>query len=130
MKSSGKSSGGCSVSSVSDALEGYAAGRLTAEQLVAVVATAYYGEREAGGREQLRPLVEIIERAHPGVVELTGSTDRPGFAVRLAERPFPKRYEAELREAVSGLVTAPRSPLPAPSFFTRIIRAIRSVFSA
>jgi len=119
-----------SASSVNDALTGYAAGRVTAEQLVGVVAAAYYRERGAGSREQLRPVMEIIERAHPGVVELSGSSEKPGFGVRLAERPFPKRYEEALRQAVQGLVTAPRSPLPAPGLFTRIIRAIRKVFSA
>jgi hypothetical protein len=85
----------------------------------------------------LRPLVEIIERAHPGVVELVGSSERPGFAVRVAERPFPKRYEAELRQAVQALLTggfaddatsAPRSPLPVPSLLRRILTAIRNAF--
>jgi len=119
-----------SGSSVNDALTGYAEGRMSAEQLVGVVAAAYYRERAAGSGEQLRPIIEVIERAHPGVVELSGSAEKPGFAVRIAERPFPKRYEAELRQAVAGLVTAPRSPLPAPGLFTRIVRAIRKVFSA
>jgi len=127
-----------SGSSVNDALEGYIAGRVPAEQAVAVVAAAYYGERGARSREQLKPLMEIIERAHPGVVELSGSSEKPGFGVRLAERPFPKRYEAELRQAVRAVlvglpdqaISAPRSPLPAPGLFTRIVRAIRRVFSA
>jgi hypothetical protein len=128
-----------SASSVNDGLTGYIAGRITAEQLVGVVAAAYYGERGAA-RERLRPLIDVIERAHPGVVELSGSADRPGFAVRLAERPFPKRYEPEFRETVQALlvaggladssVPAPRSPLPRPGLFARIIRAIRRVFSA
>jgi hypothetical protein len=74
--------------------------------------------------------MEVIERAHPGVVELAGTSEKPGFAVRLAERPFPKKYEPDLREAVSGVVAAPRSPLPAPSLFTRIITAVRRIFSA
>lgn len=119
-----------SATSVNDALAGYAAGRVTAEQLVGVVAAAYYGEQGAGSREQLGPLIEIIERAHPGIIELSANDAKPGFAVRLAERPFPKRYESELRQAVAALATAPRSPLPAPSLFSRIIRAIRKVFSA
>jgi hypothetical protein len=119
-----------SATSVNEALRGYAAGRVSAQQLVEVVAAAHYGERGAGSREQLRPLIEIIERAHPGIVELSGSSEKPGFGVRLAERPFPKRFEAELRQAVEGLVTAPRSLLPAPSLFSRIVRAIRRAFSA
>jgi hypothetical protein len=116
--------------SVNEALTDYLAGRMTAEKVVTVVAAAYYKEQGAGSREQLRPLIEIIERAHPGVVELSGNGEKPGFAVRLAERPFPKRYENELRQAVSTLVTAPGPLLPAPSLLTRILRAIRKVFSA
>ena len=120
-----------SGSSVNDALTGYAAGRVTAEQLVSVVAAAYYTEHGARSREQLKPLMEIVERALPGVVELSGTGDRPGFVVRLAERPFPKRYEAEFRQAVETVLgSAPSSVLPAPGLFTRIIRAIRRVFSA
>ncbi|HEV2672800.1 MAG TPA: hypothetical protein VGU74_17040 [Gemmatimonadales bacterium] len=117
-----------SVSSVNDALAGYAAGRVKAEQLVAAVTAAYYREREAERREQLRPIIELIERVHPGVVELAGHGEKPGFAVRLAERPFPKRYDAELRQMVTGLVSAPHSPLPAPSLLSKILRAIRRVF--
>ena len=51
--------------SVNDALSGYAAGRLTAQQLVGVVAAAYYGNgaQGLGPRERLKPLIEIIERA-------------------------------------------------------------------
>ncbi len=119
-----------SGSSVNDALTDYLVGRMTADRVVAAVAAAYYREQGAGSREQLRPIIEVIERAHPGVVQLSGSAEKPGFAVRLAERPFPKRYEEALRQAVQGLVTAPHSPLPAPTLFTRIVRAIRSVFSA
>jgi hypothetical protein len=117
-------------SSINDALAAYLAGKVPAERVVATVAAAYYREPGAGSREQLRPLIEIIERAHPGVIELSGSTETPGFAVRLAERPFPKRYEAELRRAAESVVAAPRSPLPAPGLFARILRAIRKALSA
>ena len=120
-----------SATSVNDALAGYAAGRLTAQQLVGAVATAYWSQEPgARNRELFRPIIEVIEKAHPGIVELTGTQDRPGFAVRLAERPFPKRYDAELRSAVEAVVIAPApdSQLPAPSLFTRIVRAIRKIF--
>src|SRR5437016_962243 len=126
-----------SDSSVRGTLEGYIAGRLPAEQLVGVVAAAYYREQGPRSKEQLRPLIEIIERAHPGFVALFGSVDTPGFAVRIAERPFPKRNEPELRQAVgvvlaAGVMTTmpatPRSVLPAPSLFSRILQAIRKVF--
>ena len=124
-----------SASSVNDALTGYLAGRVTAEQLVGTVTAAYYTEHGARSTEPLRPLMEVVERAHPGVVELTGSDGQPGFAIKLAERPFPKRYESELRQAVQVVLgndglSAPRSVLPAPGLFTRFIRAIRRVFSA
>ena len=124
-----------SASSVNDTLTDYLAGRVTAEQLVGTVTAVYYAEHGARSTEQLRPLMEVVERAHPGVVELTGSDGQPGFAIKLAERPFPKRYESELRQAVqvvlgNGGVSAPRSVLPTPGLFTRIVRAVRKLFSA
>ena len=129
-----------SASSVNDALAGYAAGRVTAEQLVGVVAAAYYGEGGGGKREGLKPIMDVIEKAHPGVVELSAAADRPGFAVRLAERPFPQRYEGELRKAVAAVgidasqvgidASQPLSNMPRPGLFTRIVRAIRRAFGA
>ena len=119
-----------SASSVNDALTGYVAGRVTAQQVVGVVAAAYYlGE---GRRERLRPVMDVIERAHPGIVELRGTTDRPGFAVRLQERPFPKQWEGALREAAVQVAGTESniSALPSPGFFSRILQAIRRVFSA
>ena len=121
-----------SGSSVNDALAGYAAGRMTAEQLVGVVAAAYYEKRGVGSGEWLRPVMDVIERAHPGIVELRGSSERPGFVVRLQERPFPKKFESALREAAAsaaGSATS-HSPLPTPGLLTRIIRAIRNIFTA
>ena len=129
-----------SASSVNDALTSYAAGRITSDQLVGVVAAAYYREQGAGSREQLKPIIAVIEKAHPGMVELAHTAGRPGFVVRLAERPFPKRFEPELLRAVQAATApgslllapeaAPRSPLPAPGLFARIVGAIRRVFSA
>lgn len=121
--------------SADEALEAYLAGRVTAENAVAAVAAEYYGEQGARSKERLQPLIEIIERAHPGVVELTGSNDRPGFAVRLAERPFPKRYESQLRSAASAaLETYLPSPIPLPasrpSLWQRVVRAVRRIFNA
>ena len=127
-----------SATSVNEALTGYAAGRVTAQQLVGVVATAYWSQEPgARNRELLRPIIDVIEKAHPGVVELSAAAGAPGFAVRLAERPFPKRYDADLRDAVQAVVTAPDSSpavagsgLQAPGLFNRLIRAIRKIFSA
>ncbi|HYT04896.1 MAG TPA: hypothetical protein VEM13_08465 [Gemmatimonadales bacterium] len=92
-------------SPVSDALAGYVAGRLQVERLVIAVAAAYYREEGRGKREELRPLIEIIDRAAPGIVELGSVESRPGFAVQLAERPFPKQYEAELRRAAQAVLS-------------------------
>jgi hypothetical protein len=119
-----------SATSVSAALADYTAGRITAQQLVQVVAAAYYGGVQSG--EWLRPVMEVIERAHPGIVELSSSDQRPGFAVRLAERPFPKRFEGELRDAAAAVMTVPASPVPPapvrrPGLLARIMNAIRRV---
>lgn len=120
-----------SASSVNDALTAYLAGRVTAEKVVAVVAAEYYQRRGMGNGDWLRPVIEVIERAHPGIVELSAATESPGFSVRLAERPFPKRFEDQLRQAVeAATVTIPHSPVPAPGLLARIVRAIRRAFSA
>jgi hypothetical protein len=105
---------------------------MTAQQLIGVVAAEYYREAGRGKREGLRPLMEIIERAHPGVVELAGSESHPGFSVKLAERPFPKKLESELRQAVENALgtgsTPHASPIPRPGLLRRIVDAIRRVF--
>jgi hypothetical protein len=92
-------------SAVREVLEGYVTGRVRAERLVAAVAAAYYGSapgEEGEARRRLRPVVEVIERASPGVVALSGSSARPGFEVRLAERPFPPDCEPALRRAAEA----------------------------
>src|SRR5437867_10196375 len=130
-----------SSSSSADPLIAYLAGELTAEQLMAAVTAAYYGNgaQGLGPGGRLKPLMEMIERAHPGVVELSGSAEKPGFGVRLAERPFPKRYEGELREVVQRIVGAQHAaPLHDPSIsvpptrgiLSRFVAAIRKIFSA
>ncbi len=123
-------------SPVKQALEGYVAGRLQAERLVAAVATAYYRDDGRGMREALRPVVEVIERAAPGVVELVATTDRPGFAIRLAERPFPQQYVADLRSAAAVVLNSEwgrgngeekkvaRRDASQPGFFVQVLHAI------
>jgi hypothetical protein len=124
------------MDSVSETLEGYVAGRVKAERVVEAVAAAYYGEHGARSTEHLHPIVAVIERAHPGIIELASTTAKPGFAVRLAERPFPKVYEGSLREAVevvlasAGQSTAPGSVLRAPGLFSRLYTAVRRFFTA
>src|SRR6266550_6526538 len=88
------------TSSIRPVLEGYLAGRVKAERVVAEVASRYYGEGGRGKGEALRPIVNVIERAAPGVVELAGAANRPGFLIKAAERPFPREYETQLRVAV------------------------------
>ena len=127
-----------SASSVNDALSDYLAGRMTAEKVVTMVAAEYYRDTRHGKRETWRPIMDVIERAHPGVVELKASEGRPGFYVRLAERPFPKRYEGELRQAVERVFgTSPVSRVPFPEerpaklgLLERIVAAVRRLFSA
>lgn len=127
-----------SASSVNSALADYVAGRLTADKIVAAVTAEYYRDTGNGKRETLRPIMDVIERAHPGIVELRSSDRGPGFDVSLAERPFPKRYEAELKEAVeSVLQTFPVSRVPFPEkrpaklgLLGRIVAAVRRLFSA
>src|SRR3989441_5808123 len=95
-----------SVSSpVKDALESYVAGRLRAERLVVTVAAEYYRDARNGKRETLRPLIDVIDRASPGIVELGIVAGGAGFEIRLAERPFPREYEAQLREAAEAVLT-------------------------
>ena len=95
-----------SVSSpVKVALESYVAGRLKAERLVIAVSAEYYREARDGRREALQPLIDVIDRASPGIVELGTATGGPGFDIRLAERPFPKQYEAQLREAAETVLS-------------------------
>ena len=125
-------------SPVRDALEAYVAGRLKAERLVIAVSAAYYRDARNGQRESLQPLIDVIDRASPGIVELGTATSGPGFDIRLAERPFPKQYEAQLREAAevvlsggvmrdAGYVKAVETTHPA-SRISHLVSWIRSLF--
>jgi hypothetical protein len=118
-----------SVTSVRDALEGYAGGRLSAEQLVGVLAAAYYRDGGRGKGGGLNVLMEVIERAHPGIVELSASPNGPGFEVRLAARPFPRKHEGELRQTVQAILAGSgHVDQPRPGFFVRVLRAVRNIF--
>jgi hypothetical protein len=119
------------TSPVKAVLEAYVAGRVTAERVVAAVAAAYYRDAGSGMREALRPVMEIVERAHPGVVELVGTAATPGFALRLTERPFPREYEGLLRDSVGRVLgTLPASRLPHPGVWSRLYTAVRRLFTA
>jgi hypothetical protein len=130
-------------SPIRQTLEGYVAGRVKAERLVIAIAAAYYGkEGTPGVRDGLGPLIEIIDRASPGVVELGGVGERGvgggGFDIRLAERSFPKQHEPVLRRAVeaylarhrtTGVIPTPTAGVAAPGVVARIVGAIRRLFS-
>jgi len=92
-------------SPVKDALESYIAGRVKAERLVIAASTEYYREARDGRREALQPLIDVIDRASPGIVELATVQGGSGFDVRLAERPFPKQHEPELRRAAEAVLS-------------------------
>ena len=91
-------------SPVREALAGYVAGRVNAERLVIAVTAAYYGDKGRGTRDGLGPLIDLIDRASPGIVELGTVQGGVGFDIRLVERPFPREYEAELRRAVEQVL--------------------------
>jgi len=118
-------------------------GRLEADSVVAAVTAAYYREPGTGKRETLRPVIEVIERAAPGVVELAGSPDGPGFEVRVLGRSFPKQYEADLRSAAAAVLageggrehgpatgTRHAALRHAPGLVRRVVRAILRLFNA
>jgi len=133
-------------SPVKDALESYVAGRVKAERLVIAVSAAYYGNARNGQRESLQPLIDVIDRASPGIVELGTAQGGSGFAISLAERPFPRQYEAELRQAAEAVLSGTgvfggatdvgaqhAAPLPnakpSSGMIARLVRAVRRLFS-
>src|SRR5260370_23600589 len=99
-------------SPVSAALGGYVAGRIKPERVVITVAAAFYGARAGGERRALQPLIDVIDRASPGIVELGSVAGGVGFEIRLAERPFPRQYEAALRRAAETVLAASGGPAP------------------
>src|SRR5256885_7879015 len=127
-------------SSVRREVEAFVAGRVKAERLVIAVAAAYYREAGNGQRETLRPIIDVIDRASPGIVELGIVPGGAGFEVRLAERSFPKEYESELRRAAEAVLRGGNdvgaqhaAPLPESSprgsLIARIVSAVRRLFS-
>jgi hypothetical protein len=81
-------------------------------------------------------LIDVIDRASPGIVELGTAHGGSGFAISLAERPFPKQSEAALRQAAEACLgrgetggeageggTAPRG------LVARLVAAVRRMFS-
>jgi hypothetical protein len=136
-------------SAVRTLLAGYLDGRVPADRLIPALAAEYYRTGDQRTRDALRPIMEVIERAAPGVGQLARTAGGAGFDIRLAERTFPASDEAELRRAVSstlgawgggkaavgatpageGVPEGQRTP-EAPGFLTRIFQAVRRLFSA
>src|SRR2546422_1037607 len=122
------------TSSIRPVLEGYLAGRVKAERVVAEVASAYYKDERREKRDGLRPIIDVIERAAPGVVELAGAASRPGFLIKAAERPFPREYETQLRVAVQVVLGSgergegSEALVRTPGLLSRMLAAIRGVF--
>src|SRR5207237_3506640 len=92
-------------SSIRRELEGFVAGRVKPERVVIAVAAAYYREPGNGKRETLRPIIDVIDRASPGILELGIVPGGAGVEIRLAERPFPEEYAAELRRAAGAVLS-------------------------
>jgi hypothetical protein len=141
-------------SAVRTLLAGYLDGRVPADRLIPALAAEYYRTGDQRTRDALRPIMDVIERAAPGVGQLARTAGGAGFDIRLAERTFPASDEAELRRAVSstlgawgggggggggkaavgtpageGVPKGQREP-EAPGFLTRIFQAVRRLFSA
>jgi hypothetical protein len=125
-------------------LEAFLAGRIEAQQVVIAAAVAYYRDAGSGMREALGPLVDLIDRASPGVVELASVAGGPGLDVRLVERGFPARYEDELRAAAQAALRAlgrqreagaepaaqPAPPASGrPGVWRRLLGAVHRLFS-
>jgi len=123
-------------------LEAFAEGRGTLERAVAALAAAYYAG-PAAAPAALRELMGIVERAAPGMVELTAREGGPGFDVRAVGRPVPAAAAAEMRRAVVALLatgwgTGPVTEGPAAAgevaagagWWNRLVRAVRRLFSA
>jgi len=135
-------------SAVRTLLAGYLDGRVPAERLIPALAAEFYRTTDRRTRDALKPIMEVIERGAPGVSQLARTEGGAGFDIRLAERPFAEGDEAELRRAVTATmsggwgepvrevaaVPATAAPAPAtseqPGFLTRLIRAVRRIFSA
>ncbi|HET9709950.1 MAG TPA: hypothetical protein VFP39_16735 [Gemmatimonadales bacterium] len=104
-------------------------------RLVPAIAVEYYRSPDAKQRAALRPVMDVIERAAPGVARLARTESGSGFDIQLAERPFPEAFETSLQEAAAGALeqwgTAPPAGAAAGSgFWGRLFDRVRRLFSA
>jgi hypothetical protein len=122
-------------SAAKELLAGYVAGRVPAVRLVAAIAVEYYRSPDAKQRAALRPVMDVIERAAPGVARLARTESGAGFDIQLAERPFPETFETSLKEAAAGALqqwgTSPAAGTATGSgFWGRLFDRVRRLFSA
>lgn len=126
-------------SAARELLAAYVAGRMPAERLVAAIAAEYYRSPDAGRRAALRPVMEVIERAAPGVARLARTESGAGFDIQLAERPFPGHFETSLKEAAASALAGSWAAAPQAAgdggaagsgFWSRLIGRVRRFFSA
>jgi hypothetical protein len=124
-----------SSSAAKELLAAYVAGRVPAVRLVPAIAVEYYRSPDAKQRAALRPVMDVIERAAPGVARLARTETGAGFDIQLAERPFPETFETSLKEAAAGALEQWGTPAPAGSaagsgFWGRLFDRVRRLFSA
>jgi len=126
-----------SSSAAKELLAGFVAGRVPATRLVPAIAAEYYRSADAKQRAALRPVMEVLERAAPGVARLARAETGAGFDIQLAERPFPDTFERALREAAVtalaggwGTTPAPGEAVTGGGFWARLVDRVRRLFSA
>lgn len=125
-------------SAARELLAAYVAGRVPADRLVPAIAAEYYGSPDARQRTALRPLMEVIERAAPGVARLARTEAGAGFDIQLAERPFPETFESSLKEAATSVLAGAWGAAPGAAaevatglgFWSRLVGRVRRLFSA
>jgi len=124
-----------SSSAAKELLAAYVAGRVPAVRLVPAIAVEYYRSPDATQRAVLRPVMDVIERAAPGVARLARTESGAGFDIQLVERPFPETFETSLKEAAAGALEQWGTPPPAGTakgsgFWDRLFDRVRRLFSA
>jgi hypothetical protein len=124
-----------SSSAAKELLAAFVAGRVPAVRLVPAIAVEYYRSADAKQRAALQPLMDVIERAAPGVARLARTESGAGFDIQLAERPFPETFETSLKEAAAGALAgwgtaAPAGAVVGAGFWSRLIDRVRRLFSA
>ena len=126
-------------SAARELLAAYVAGRVPADRLVPAIASEYYRSPDARQRSALRPVMEVIERAAPGVARLARTDAGAGFDIQLAERSFPETFESSLKEAAASVLAgawgaAPQGAAaegaPGLGFWSRLVGRVRRLFSA